>query len=123
MKKPLNEGAMIKLELSDKTSAEKIMGWKYEDGDAFYADNSGHIKSVKWHPTTNIDQAFMVLEKCTPKWAIISGHGGITCDVFVETPQERNMLPGIKKISGARCESVSEAIIRACLKAKEIEIV
>lgn len=48
----------------DERLAVEVMGWGQEDCGCCYSDNEGNCYRVRdWSPRTNIEQAFMLVEK------------------------------------------------------------
>jgi hypothetical protein len=121
---------MENLEL-DRLAAQKVMGFCYADGRVHPTNPS---LGISWHPTSNIIQAFELLEwvrSVTPKEnAPPHPVQGFSLDVsyglsvgMSGEPNEPSARATIFA-SGFNYESVAstapEAIVRACLKAKNV---
>ena len=115
------------LEELDKLAAEKILGWSYESFlpvadmredrskpcELWYPPNSKISASLP-SPTRNISQAFECLEKLTEdRWlfTIYDGAQHKSCVVYKYS-----------KSFHAYGDTASEAIVRACLRARGIEV-
>lgn len=109
----------------DRLAAEKIMGWKgiylNEFGSAWILPSSSPGCVFKeredWQPTRNIAQAWDLLEKFK-HWSLCTG---------LHEDTQHTVFCGIGKDIGhitweAKAETAPLAIVKACLKAKGIEV-
>lgn len=104
----------------DRLAAEKVMGWNISkmpswgnDGPIILEFEGRGDPSKFWKPTSDITQAWQCLEKLNPEFLNImkTEYGGKKLYLVEVSEKERG-----------RSEIISEAIVRACLKAKGIEV-
>jgi len=101
------------LDRFDRLAAEKIMGWNYE----------GLSPRAKgdWKPTRNISQAFECLDKLNPyAFNLQRADGEYFVSLVIEFGEKFLFVPEMG-VLGAYY-TAPETIVRACLKAKGIEI-
>ena len=103
------------LDEMDKLAAEKVMGWRsmgshYASGPM--TRDRVHRKDT-WQPTSNIAQAFELLEKINYAYQIFSYNDDLI-EVLIYAPQ------GL--IAGESKKVVAEAITKACLKAVGVDV-
>lgn len=114
----------------DKLAGEKVMGW-HLDNDRFkpgiylhekdskkytdYCDGNlcSSIGFIWWHPTRNIAQAMELLSHFN-NWSVQRLPSGVKFECSILT-EENDILTCVAS------ESVSETIVRACLKAEGVE--
>jgi hypothetical protein len=113
----------------DREVAERVMGWKLYDPSSQFADGLDHsswtMKDHKlwykprneWRPSTNIAQAFKVVEKLAELgWIGIEIRRGCVSGKW-EMTWSMN-IPGLWRI-GPQADTPAEAICLAALKAVE----
>lgn len=109
----------------DRLAAEKVMGWTYvkgEDGSETFGTEYGPIGTDCWQPTRLIENAWQLLDMMQKDFYS-------SCQDILMTSGEyrwcwRLQRRGIAHPSyfDTSAPTASEAIVRACLKAKGIEI-
>lgn len=105
------------LDRLDKLAAEKVMGWIWDPAHDCYLDGLS-IKATgaesdenHWQPTRNIAQAWECLEKLDEiGWNVSFGYSGYKAVIMTDNWIEES------------AETAPLAIVRACLKAKGVEI-
>lgn len=111
------KGHEMTIDELDKLAAEKIFGWVYFDiprTRAYWSDGENHIiDDVDWNPTENIAQAWECLEKFET-WRIYND--AVDDKIEVHVLSERDIR------YGAFAVTAPLAIVKACLKAKGIDI-
>lgn len=113
----------------DRLAAEKVMGWK--DGDmAINGDWHIDLNGNKWEPTRDIAQAWECLDKIenVAQYSIsLSKQKNLPtyakCSIYMdaELKQFGIYVAGIISFKDEG-ETIPIAIVRACLKAKGVEI-
>lgn len=109
----------------DKLSAIHVMGFHYTKAQLESSDlsdrtcwNDTYHAPESWHPTTDISQAWECLEKLDPEQYIFKIWGksaaGWRCEINRKFYCTQNQVE--------YAATVPEAIIRACLKAKGVNI-
>lgn len=111
------------LDRLDRLAAEKVMGWLWVPDAINY--QGGAWRTTNWHyreswqPTRRIEQAWECLEKLGSKWWKVeyvdisdSPTPNYSCLILIN--------PYLNIIEFA--DTAAEAIVRACLKAKGIEV-
>ena len=100
----------------DRQVAERVMGWKTKDvffGWMRVGEGQAYCNSIYWHPTSNIEQAMMVVDRMR----------GLGYRVKIEsTKDEWNITFIPKGVSDCQagwveCETMQEAICQAALAA------
>lgn len=114
----------------DRLAAEKVMGWEstcyhWREGTKVKYYKTGHSYKDKkaWQPTRNIAQAWECLEKLKPDRIFIEGKDKKSCNISLGGifSQTYGYECGIG-FGSKDCDSATEAIVRACLKAKGVEV-
>lgn len=100
----------------DRLAAEKVMGWVPTNVHDFYKEKEGDTKFVNrdyWNPTRNISQAFECIEEMADERWLVTLYAGA---------QDKSAV--IYRYDHSFHEygnTLPEAIVRACLKAKGID--
>lgn len=96
----------------DKLAAEKVMGWMDCYG-VWSTSDIDHLPGIavhRWQPTQNISQAWECLAKLDRTDVAIQRKGNAWLVVFIQA----DIL--------ALSETVQEAIVLACLRAKGVKV-
>ena len=120
------------LEELDRLAAEKVMGWTYDEDEGEYSDGchsdelntSQHVEW--WRPTRDIAQAWECWQKiiefgdfCCCSISYPAGEGW---EVTLTKTLSDEHKPMIIVGGNGRYENAAEAIVRACLLARGVEI-
>ena len=110
------------LDRLDRLAAEKVMQYELiRDGEVYswkigrdeLYGQSYILKQEHWRPTRNVSQAWECLEKLNFfQVSVLHDCGGYIC-ALQESPAS---------LISAFCNTAPEAIVRACLRAKEVEV-
>lgn len=108
----------------DKLAAEKVIGWEINEHPknaypAYWGRDTSARWLTDWQPTRNISQAFECLEKLNPKYFDISK------TEYAGSPMYVVSLAGTEVGSydtKATDKDIAICIVRACLRAKGVEV-
>ncbi|MCM3110660.1 BC1872 family protein [Lederbergia lenta] len=104
----------------DRLIAEKVMGWKYFSplDEVWTEDGSLSLKKGEWKPSTNIQDAWIVLEKVCKKhnWRAVIDRNQVETEVRFKTQM------GSCSQNLGHAENPSLAICYACLESVGVEV-
>lgn len=113
---------MDELNRLDELSATHVMGWRRDPGltdDTYWnvASNKFALHVNDWQPTRNIAQAWECLEKLNPKYFEVRKTEYASAPMYVAEIAVPDAFD-----ARARDRSIAVCIVKACLKAKGVEI-